>query len=50
MNDTKNNNNSNNENLLYVGGNFTWSFLLWSVGFLSFFSKNAFLFLSLSSV
>lgn len=37
MNDTKNNNNSNNENLLYVGGNFTWSFLLWSVGFLSFF-------------
>lgn len=31
-----NSNTSNNENLLYVGGNFPWSFLLWSIGFLSF--------------
>ena len=44
----KNYNNSNNENLLYAGGNFTLSFLLWSLGFLSFLSTNGFLFLFLS--
>ena len=33
----KKNINSNNENLLYVGGSFPQSFLLWSVGFLFLF-------------
>lgn len=52
MKDTKEkkstNDNSNNENLLYVGGNFQQSFLLWSF-FLSFsLLANAFLFLFLS--